>query len=202
MHKKSGNLRYGFANTSNEFIVILDADFVPRADFLAETLPYMDDPNVAIVQTPQFFRTDPRQTWVERAAGAVQEVFYRNIQVSRDRLGASICVGSSALYRRAALEPEGGTTLIAYAEDVHTGLDARRNGSQLALRTFGTDDRDVPGQLGRLRAPAVSLVHGIHEHGTDVEALDRPDDDSGAPDVYLRVFLLCPDRAGGLCRAA
>ena len=132
VHKKSGNLRFGFANTSSEFFVILDADFVPRADFLAETVPYMDDQKVAIVQTPQFFRTDRRQTWVERAAGAVQEVFYRNIQVSRDRLGASICVGSSALYRRAALEPEGGTTLIPYAEDVHTGLDARRNGWKLA----------------------------------------------------------------------
>ena len=118
-------------NTGRELIVILDADFVPRADFLAETLPYMDDPKIAIVQTPQFFRTDPRQTWVERAAGAVQEVFYRSIQVARDRLGASICVGSSAVYRRAALDAEGGTTLIAYAEDVHTGLDARRNGWNL-----------------------------------------------------------------------
>ena len=68
---------------------------------------------------------------MERAAGAVQEVFYRSIQVSRDRLRASICVGSSAVYRRSALEPEGGTTLIAYAEDVHTGLDARRNGWDL-----------------------------------------------------------------------
>jgi cellulose synthase (UDP-forming) len=129
--KKSGNLRYTFGRTGGEFIVILDADFVPREDFLDETLPYMDDPKVAIVQTPQFFRTDASQTWVERAAGAVQEVFYRNIQVARDRLGASICVGSCAVYRRAALEPEGGTTLIAYAEDVHTGLDARRNGWDL-----------------------------------------------------------------------
>jgi len=130
-HKKSGNLRHAFAMTSGEFIVILDADFVPRADYLSETLPYMDDPRVAIVQTPQFFRTDPRQNWVERAAGAVQEVFYRSVQVSRDRLRASICVGSCALYRRTALEPEGGTTLIPYAEDVHTGLDARRNGWDL-----------------------------------------------------------------------
>lgn len=130
-NKKSGNLRYAFARTQGEFIVILDADFVPRADFLAETLPYMDDLAVAIVQTPQFFRTDPRQTWVEQAAGAVQEVFYRSIQVARDRLGASICVGSCAVYRRTALEAEGGTTLIAYAEDVHTGLDARRNGWKL-----------------------------------------------------------------------
>ena len=129
--KKSGNLRYAFAHTRGEFVVILDADFVPRADFLAETLPYTDDPRVAIVQTPQYFRTDPRQTWVERAAAAVQEVFYRSIQVARDRLGASICVGSCAVYRRAALAMEGGTTLIAYAEDVHTGLDARRNGWDL-----------------------------------------------------------------------
>ena len=100
VHKKSGNLRYAFAHTMGEFIVILDADFIPRADFLAQTLPYFDDPVIAIVQTPQFFRTDKRQTWVERAAGAVQEVFYRSIQVSRDRLGASICVGSCAVYRR------------------------------------------------------------------------------------------------------
>ena len=126
--KKSGNLRHAFDRTIGEFILILDADFVPRPDFLAETLPYFDDWRVGIVQTPQYFRTVKQQTWVERAAGAIQEVFYRNVQVARDRLGASICVGTCAVYRRTALEPEGGTTLIAYAEDVHTGLDARRNG--------------------------------------------------------------------------
>ena len=56
IHKKSGNLRYAFARTTGEYIVIFDADFAPRPDFLAETLPYMDDPSLAIVQTPQFFR--------------------------------------------------------------------------------------------------------------------------------------------------
>jgi cellulose synthase (UDP-forming) len=129
--KKSGNLRYAFARTTGEFIVILDADFAPRRDFLAETLPYLDDPSVAIVQTPQFFRASPAQTWIENAAGAIQEVFYRAIQVSRDRFGAAICVGTSAIYRRAALEAEGGPTLIPYAEDVHTGLDVRRAGWSL-----------------------------------------------------------------------
>jgi cellulose synthase (UDP-forming) len=126
--KKSGNLRYAFARTKGEFLVILDADFVPRRDFLAETLPYMSDPAIAIVQTPQFFRGSDAQTWVEKSAGAIQEVFYRSIQVARDRFGAAICVGTSAVYRRAALEPQGGPTLIPYAEDVHTGLDVRRSG--------------------------------------------------------------------------
>jgi cellulose synthase (UDP-forming) len=127
-YKKSGNLRYAFARTSGEFIVILDADFAPRSDLLAETLPYMDDPALAIVQTPQFFRESPAQNWIENAAGAIQEIFYRTIQVARDRFGAAICVGTSAVYRRAALEPQGGPTLIPYAEDVHTGLDVRRAG--------------------------------------------------------------------------
>jgi cellulose synthase (UDP-forming) len=131
-HMKSGNLRYAFAHTSAEFFVILDADFAPRADFLAETLPYFQDPGIAIVQTPQYFRTDRRQNWVESAAGAIQELFYRAIQVGRDRLDASICVGTCAVYRRAALTPQGGTTLIPYAEDVHTGLDVRRAGWRLA----------------------------------------------------------------------
>jgi cellulose synthase (UDP-forming) len=126
--KKSGNLRHAFARTAGQYIVILDADFAPRRDFLAETLPYLDDPAIAIVQTPQFFRARATQTWIENAAGSIQEVFYRSIQVARDRFGAAICVGTSAVYRRAALEPEGGPTLIPYAEDVHTGLDVRRAG--------------------------------------------------------------------------
>ena len=127
--KKAGNLRHAYENSYGDFVLILDADFCPRADFLAETLPYMDaDPTLGIVQTPQYFRQDRRQTWMERGAGAVQELFYRAIQVSRDRLGGAICVGSCGVYRRVALDSTGGTTLIEHSEDVHTGFDLRRAG--------------------------------------------------------------------------
>ena len=131
LHKKAGNLNHVFLRTRGDHVVIFDADFRPRADFLAETLPYLDDPEVGIVQTPQFFRVSPRQSWVERAAGPTLEVFYRAVQVSRDRFGSALCVGSNAVYRRAALEPAGGFTEIPYAEDSHTGLDLRYWGYQL-----------------------------------------------------------------------
>jgi len=121
--KKAGNVRNAFKQTSGDFIVILDADFCPRPDFLHETVPYMlSDEKIAIVQTPQFFEVKPEQTWVEQGAGFIQELFYRLIQVSRDTWGASICVGSCALYRRSALEPMGGTYPIEHSEDLHTGL--------------------------------------------------------------------------------
>jgi cellulose synthase (UDP-forming) len=127
--KKSGNLRYGFTCSSGEFILILDADFAPRADLPAEMLPYFDtDPSLGIVQSPQYFRTRGRMSWMERGAGAVQELFYRLVQVSRDRHDGAICVGSCAIYRRTALEANGGTTLIEHSEDVHTGFDLRRAG--------------------------------------------------------------------------
>jgi len=67
-------------------------------------------------------------SWMERGAGAVQELFYRLVQVSRDRHDGAICVGSCAIYRREALSANGGTTLIEHSEDVHTGFDLRRQG--------------------------------------------------------------------------
>lgn len=125
--KKAGNLRYAFKRTFSEFILILDADFAPRHDMLDHLLPYTSDPKVAIVQSPQFFRCNS-DSWLQNGAAFIQELFYRLIQVSRNTWGASICVGTCALYRRTALEPFGGTALIEYSEDVHTGVMCLKSG--------------------------------------------------------------------------
>jgi cellulose synthase (UDP-forming) len=121
-YKKAGNLRYASERTNGDIIAIFDADFVPRRDFLLELVPYMDDPAVGIVQSPQFFDTTREMNWVQRCAGSTQELFYRFIQPSRDALGAAVCVGTSALYRRAALDAIGGFPLIGQSEDIYTGL--------------------------------------------------------------------------------
>jgi cellulose synthase/poly-beta-1,6-N-acetylglucosamine synthase-like glycosyltransferase len=120
--KKAGNLLAGFQRTRGDFILVLDADFVPRPDLFYELLPYMDDPVNAVVQSPQYFDCDNTMGWVQKAAGATQVLFYRWIQPSRDRSDAAICVGTSAVYRRAALERIGGFAQISHSEDVHTGV--------------------------------------------------------------------------------
>ena len=119
--KKAGNIRNAFRLTGGELILILDADFCPRMDFITEVVKYFKDPKTAIVQTPQFFRIDQNEPWIQKGAAFVQELFYRLIQVSRDHFGAAICVGTSAIYRRSALIPFGGTAPIQYSEDLHTG---------------------------------------------------------------------------------
>jgi cellulose synthase (UDP-forming) len=127
--KKAGNLLFGFHHSSGEYILILDADFAPRPDLLNELLPYLgSDRKLGIVQSPQYFRLLDQQNWIERGAGAVQELFYRSVQVSRQHRNGAICVGTCAIYRRTALSQNGGPTLIEHSEDVHTGFDLRRLG--------------------------------------------------------------------------
>jgi cellulose synthase (UDP-forming) len=129
--KKAGNLQHLYTGSTSEFCVVFDADFTPRSDFLAELMPYFDDPSIGIVQSPQFFETSSKQGWLERGACTVQEFFYRLIQTSREQRECAICVGTNAIYRRAALDTNGGTTQIPHSEDVHTGFDLRRRGWKL-----------------------------------------------------------------------
>jgi cellulose synthase/poly-beta-1,6-N-acetylglucosamine synthase-like glycosyltransferase len=126
--KKAGNLRFGYENSSGDFIAILDADFVPRPDYFRQLMPYTIDKDVAIVQSPQFFDTHRRMNWVQFAAGATQILFYRWVQPARDHSDAAICVGTCAIYRRSALDRSGGFAQIGHSEDVHTGVNLMRVG--------------------------------------------------------------------------
>ncbi|MET1008099.1 MAG: SGNH hydrolase domain-containing protein [Propionibacteriaceae bacterium] len=126
--KKAGNLKFGYDYSDGDYILVLDADFVPRRDALYEVLPYFEDPTVGIVQTPQFFDTDKSMGWLQRCAGSTQELFYRFIQPSRDASKAAICVGTCAMYRRSALNQSGGFAQIGHSEDVHTGVNLMKVG--------------------------------------------------------------------------
>ena len=189
--KKAGNLRYGFGCSSGEFILILDADFAARADLPAEMLPYFDaDHSLGIVQSPQYFRTRGYMSWMERGAGAVQELFYRLVQVSRDQHDGAICVGSCAIYRREALASNGGTTLIEHSEDVHTGFDLRRAGWGLRYIPVPLAAGPMSVRPGLLPHSAVPVVHGIHVVARIQEVLGYANALANSVLLPVRVLLL------------
>ncbi|MFG2975697.1 glycosyltransferase family 2 protein [Streptomyces sp. NPDC048331] len=126
--KKAGNLNHALTLSSAEFVAILDADFAPRPDFLRHLVPYLADPAVGIVQSPQCFDTDETMGWVQRAAGSAQEWFFRWIQPSRDASDAAICCGSNAVYRRSAIDLAGGFARLDHSEDLYTGLALHEQG--------------------------------------------------------------------------
>jgi cellulose synthase/poly-beta-1,6-N-acetylglucosamine synthase-like glycosyltransferase len=178
--KKAGNLRYGFEYSDGDLIAIFDADFVPRPDFLFELTPYMDDPTVAIVQSPQYFDIDKQMNWLQRAAGGTQVLFYRWVQPSRDRSNAAICVGTCALYRRAALNKSGGFAQIGHSEDVHTGVNLMKVGYRIQYVPTLVSKGICPDtfsqfvtQQYRWCSGSMSLLFSRGFHGIDLTLMQR-----------------------------
>jgi cellulose synthase (UDP-forming) len=123
---KAGNLNNGLAVTAREtnapVILVLDADFAPRRDFLKRTVGLLSNPEVAVVQTPQFYyNPDPiqhnllaAQSWVDD-----QRFFFDIFQPAKDAWGCAFCVGTSFIVRRDRLAEIGGFPSKAISEDIN-----------------------------------------------------------------------------------
>lgn len=48
---KAGALKEGLKIAKGEFIAIFDADFLPKSDWLLQTIPYFKEPKIGVVQT-------------------------------------------------------------------------------------------------------------------------------------------------------
>ncbi len=133
-HAKAGNLNHAIAHTSGELIASFDADFVPTRNFLWRTLGFFQDPNVALVQTPQsFYNPDPvaHNLGLEDILTPDEEVFYRQVQPMRDAVGSVTCSGTSFVVRRSALEETGGFVTESLCEDYFTGVRLAARGHKV-----------------------------------------------------------------------
>src|SRR2546429_454716 len=79
-HAKAGNLSNALMRTEGEFVLVLDADQVPKSEILDRTLGYFRDLKVALVQTPQFFSNVPTGD----PFGSQAPLFYGPIQQGKD----------------------------------------------------------------------------------------------------------------------
>ncbi|HEX8885773.1 MAG TPA: glycosyltransferase [Noviherbaspirillum sp.] len=129
---KAGNLRNALENTGGDFIIICDADTRLFPTILEHTMGYFRDPDVAWVQTPQWFFDIPEGTplpaylqqslgrpgrWlgsaVERVFGRVPvgrdpfvndpKMFYDILLRRRNWANAAFCCGAGSLHRREAV---------------------------------------------------------------------------------------------------
>ncbi len=98
-HAKAGNINNALMQTSGEFILFLDADQIPAPHILDRTLGYFRDPQVAFVQTPQFFYNVPE----DDPFGSQAPLFYGPIQQGKDGWNAAFFCGTNAVFRREAL---------------------------------------------------------------------------------------------------
>lgn len=182
-HAKAGNLNNALLQTDGDFLLILDADQVPRPDILDKTLGYFaDDPEVALVQTPQWFvnvdDADP--------LGSQAPLFYGPIQQGKDGWNAAFFCGSNAILRRDALMQLG---VVGYVRNLEESLTSSLRTASRMLRRAAADDA----------SPAVAAeLTALHATVEEARAAIR----SGEPfaDVTYRVQQAVADASRRLVR--
>jgi cellulose synthase (UDP-forming) len=126
-HAKAGNINNALVETDGEFILILDADMIPRPEILDRTLGFFADDEVALVQTPQIFsnvaESDP--------LGSQAPLFYGPIQEGKDGWNAAFFCGSNAILRRDALMQLG---IIGYVKEVDRSVSTALREAARVLR--------------------------------------------------------------------
>src|SRR5258708_15968654 len=98
----------------------LDADFVPKPEFLTRCIALMRDLSIGIVQTPQHLvNPDPIQgnLALSRVWPDEQRYFFDVLMASKDAWGAAFCCGTSSVIRFNALMQIGGFPTDSVTED-------------------------------------------------------------------------------------
>lgn len=130
-HAKAGNINHALRVTTNDLVLVLDADFVPQRNFLRRTVGFFRAADVGLVQVPHhFFNGDPLQANVgahQRVADD-QEFFFTEIMPARDAWGVAFSCGSNSLARRTALEAIGGIPTDSITEDILTSVVLLQHG--------------------------------------------------------------------------
>ncbi len=125
-HAKAGNINHAIfaGETTGEFIITLDADHIPKPQFLKHVLPYFvtynswngkyESNRIALVQTPQDFSNLPPGD----PYGHQAHLFYGPIQQGKDGLNSAFYTGTNAVLRREAIVNTGLKYFAqAYAQD-------------------------------------------------------------------------------------
>jgi cellulose synthase (UDP-forming) len=151
-HAKAGNLNNALMMTQGEFLLILDADQVPKPEILDRTLGYFNNRKVALVQTPQWFVNVPESD----PLGSQAPLFYGPLQQGKDGWNAAFFCGSNAILRREALMQLG---LVGYVDEVERNIRRALKGSRSAVRKARKSGQAADPVVARLLDEVERVTH-------------------------------------------
>lgn len=140
---KAGALQAGMQATTDEFITIFDADFVPPSDFLRRTLPHIQEDKIAFVQT-RWGHLNKDYSWLTYLQSLAIDAHFMVEQFGRSQAGFWFNFnGTAGIWRREALLDAGGWTADTLTEDLDISYRAYLRG----WRGHYVREIEVPAEL-------------------------------------------------------
>jgi len=125
---KAGALENGLHSAQGEFILILDADFVPAADVLKRTIHYFSDPRVGMIQT-RWGHLNRTYSMLTRVQAMFLDGHLLLEQTGRNRSGRFINFnGTAGIWRKTCIIDAGGWHHDTLTEDLDLSYRAQLKG--------------------------------------------------------------------------
>ncbi|CED93608.1 Cellulose synthase catalytic subunit [UDP-forming] [Romboutsia ilealis] len=120
---KAGNINNALKYLKGDLFAVLDADMIPKKEFLSRTVGYFTNENLAFVQVPQvYYNKDTYQYNLMKNIPNEQDFFMRDIQEARASINAVLHVGTNALFKREYVNEIGGYPTCSITEDMAVGM--------------------------------------------------------------------------------
>ncbi|MDX1975916.1 MAG: glycosyltransferase [Rickettsiales bacterium] len=163
IHAKAGNLNFGLAHSTADYVMVFDADHIAMPHALNLTLGFFADPQVAMVQTAQdYYNIDAYQYMTTKQGGIWndQSFFFYMAQPGRDVDNGASCVGTGVVYRRAAIDAIGGIPFDTVTEDVQTSLKMHKAGMRVIYLNEPVSYGIAEAELGEYYKTRQRWAHG------------------------------------------
>ena len=141
---KAGALAEGLRQAKGELMAIFDADFIPNADFLMETVPCFADPDIGMLQT-RWGHVNGNYSLLTRAQSMGIDGHFGVEQGARAWNGLFMNFnGTAGIWRKSAIVDAGGWQADTLTEDLDLSYRAQLKGWKLQFVSHVVCPAEVP----------------------------------------------------------
>jgi cellulose synthase/poly-beta-1,6-N-acetylglucosamine synthase-like glycosyltransferase len=149
---KAGALDAALKVARGRFIAIFDADFVPPADFLVRTVPYFENPRLALVQA-RWGHLNHDYSLLTRIQAILLDGHFVLEHGGRNRSGCFFNFnGTAGVWRREAIGDAGGWQHDTLTEDLDLSYRAQLRGWQFLFLPDLVTPAEVPVEMNAFKS--------------------------------------------------
>ncbi len=157
---KAGALENGLKSATGEFVAIFDADFIPPADFLRQTIPHFHDPKIGMVQT-RWGHINRGYSLLTRMLAILLDSHFVVEHIARSRDGLFFNFnGTAGIWRRACIADAGGWEHDTLTEDMDLSFRAQLKGWQFIYLPGIVCPAELPPEINAVKSQQFRWAKG------------------------------------------
>lgn len=161
---KAGALKDATPQAKGDLIAIFDADFLPKPDFLLETIPYFENEKVGVVQT-RWEHINKKYSLLTRLQAMQLDVHF-SVEQNGRFAGKSLLQfnGTAGVWRKETIDDAGGWEADTLTEDLDLSYRAQIKGWKIIYLEGVGSPAELPAEMNGLKSQQFRWMKGGAEN--------------------------------------